>query len=61
MLEAKLRDYAKNKRRLKDGLPLKERTKSDYLAQIELFWVPQTGAKHGAVSFIRLLTSRWRV
>lgn len=30
-----LRDYVKNKRRGKDGLPLKERTKSDYLAMSE--------------------------
>jgi len=34
-LEAELRDYVDKKRRVKDGLPLKARTKSDYLAAIE--------------------------
>ena len=33
--EAALREYVKGKRRAKDGLPLKERTKADYLAMIE--------------------------
>ena len=32
--EAELRDYVEKKRRVKDGLALKERTKSDYLAAI---------------------------
>jgi len=32
---AALRDYVKTKRRAKDGLPLKARTKADYLAMIE--------------------------
>ena len=35
-LEAELRDYLEKKRRVKDGLPLKARTKSDYLGLIEL-------------------------
>ncbi len=30
-----LRDYVKNKRRAKDGLPLKERTRADYLAMLD--------------------------
>jgi integrase len=30
-----LRDYVKGKRRAKDGLPLKERTRADYLAMVE--------------------------
>lgn len=30
-----LREYVKNKRRAKDGLPLKERTRADYLAMLE--------------------------
>jgi hypothetical protein len=34
-LEAELRDYIEKKRRAKDGLTLKARTKSDYLAAIE--------------------------
>lgn len=34
-LDAAVRDYAKNKRRSKDGLPLKARTRSDYLAMVE--------------------------
>ena len=34
-LEAELRDYVEKKRRAKDGLALKARTKSDYLAGIE--------------------------
>lgn len=32
---AALREYVKNKRRAKDGLPLKERTKADYLAMVQ--------------------------
>lgn len=32
---AALRDYVDKKRRTKDGLPLKDRTKADYLAMIE--------------------------
>jgi integrase len=34
-LAVALREYVKGKRRGKDGLPLKERTKADYLAMIE--------------------------
>ena len=33
--EAELRDYVERKRRAKDGLALKARTKSDYLATVE--------------------------
>lgn len=32
--EVALRDYVKKKRRAKDGLPLKERTRTDYLAMV---------------------------
>lgn len=34
-LKSALEDYVKHKRRAKDGLPLKERTRSDYLAMVE--------------------------
>jgi integrase len=34
-LDVALRDYVKTKRRAKDGLPLKPRTKADYLAMLE--------------------------
>lgn len=34
-LEKALRDYVQNKRRAKDGLSLKARTRSDYLAMVE--------------------------
>lgn len=39
-----LRDYVKNKRRRKDGLALKPRTKADYLAMIEPAGVLKNGA-----------------
>lgn len=34
-LDSALREYVRTKRRAKDGLPLKERTKADYLAMLE--------------------------
>lgn len=39
-----LRDYVKNKRRAKDGLALKERTKTDYLAMIAPPGILKSGA-----------------
>ena len=42
-LEAELRDYVEKKRRAKDGLALKARTRSDYLAAIE----PPRGDERG--------------
>jgi hypothetical protein len=47
-LEAELRDYVEKKRRVKDGLPLKARTKSDYLATIEPAWVTKSGTRRAA-------------
>ena len=47
-LEAELRDYVEKKRRAKDGLALKARTKSDYLAAIEPPRVTKGGTKRAA-------------
>jgi Aminotransferase class-III len=47
-LEAELRDYVEKKRRVKDGLALEARTKSDYLATIEPSRVTQSGARRAA-------------
>jgi hypothetical protein len=47
-LEAELRDYVEKKRPVKDGLPLKARTKSDYLATIEPPRVTKSGTKRAA-------------
>lgn len=46
--EAELRDYVEKKRRAKDGLPLKARTKADYLATIEPSWVTKSGNRRAA-------------
>ena len=46
--EAELRDYVERKRRAKDGLALKARTKSDYLATVEPAWVTKSGTKRAA-------------
>jgi len=40
-----LREYVEKKRRAKDGLPLKARTKADYLAMVEPGEVTKTGKK----------------
>jgi len=40
-----LREYVEKKRRAKDGLPLKARTKSDYLAMVEPGGISKTGKK----------------
>jgi integrase len=42
-LDAAVRAYVKNKRRTKDGLPLKARTRSDYLAMVAPAGVSKTG------------------
>lgn len=42
-LVAAVKDYTKRKRRGKDGLPLKERTRSDYLAMVEAGRVSKSG------------------
>jgi hypothetical protein len=47
-LEAELRDYVEKKRRVKDGLALKARTKSGYLAAIEPARVMKGGTKRAA-------------
>jgi len=47
-LDAELRDYVEKKRRAKDGLALKARTKSDYLAAIEAPRVTKGGSKRAA-------------
>jgi hypothetical protein len=47
-LEAELRDYVEKKRRAKDGLALKARTRSDYLAAIEPPRVTKRGTKRAA-------------
>ena len=47
-LEAELRDYVEKKRRAKDGLALKARTKSDYLAAIEPPRATKGGTKRAA-------------
>ena len=47
-LEVELRDYVEKKRRVKDGLALKARTKSDYLAAIEPPRVTKGGTKRAA-------------
>jgi len=47
-LEVELRDYVERKRRAKDGLALKARTKSDYLAAIEPPRVTKGGTKRAA-------------
>jgi hypothetical protein len=46
--EAELRDYVEKKRRAKDGLALKARTKSDYLAAIEPPRVTKSGTRRAA-------------
>lgn len=40
-----LREYVETKRRAKDGLPLKARTRADYLAMLELGRTSKTGKK----------------
>ena len=60
-LEAELRDYVEKKPRVKDGLPLKARTKSDYLATIEPPRVTKSGTKRAAGPCIRLPIGHWRV
>jgi hypothetical protein len=47
-LEAELREYVDKKRRVKDGLPLKARTKADYLAAIEPPRVTTSGTRRAA-------------
>jgi hypothetical protein len=47
-LEAELRDYVEKKRRAKDGLALKARTKSDYLDAIEPPRVTKIGTRRAA-------------
>ena len=47
-MEAELRDYVERKRRAKDGLALKARTKSDYLAAIEPPRVTKSGTRRAA-------------
>lgn len=47
-LEKALRDYVQNKRRAKDGLALKARTRSDYLAMIEPARTTPKGTRHAA-------------
>lgn len=44
-LEKAVRQYVANKRRAKDGLPLKARTKADYLAMVESGGVSREGRK----------------
>ena len=44
-LEVAVREYVEKKRRAKDGLPLKARTKADYLAMIEPGRASSTGKK----------------
>jgi hypothetical protein len=44
-VEKALREYVEKKRRAKDGLPLKARTKADYLAMIEAGMVSKAGRK----------------
>jgi hypothetical protein len=46
--EAELRDYVEKKRRAKDGLALKARTKSDYLSTVEPSRVTKGGTKRAA-------------
>jgi hypothetical protein len=46
--EAELRDYVEKKRRAKDGLALKARTKSDYLSTIEPSRVTKGGTRRAA-------------
>ena len=58
-LEAELRDYVEKKRRLKDGLALKARTKADYLAVLEPSRVTQSRTRRAEGPLHRLLTSHW--
>lgn len=44
-LEKALREYVEKKRRAKDGLPLKARTKADYLAMVEAGKVSKAGRR----------------
>ena len=44
-VEKALREYVEKKRRAKDGLPLKARTKADYLAMVEAGKVSKAGRK----------------
>jgi hypothetical protein len=47
-LDKALRDYVQNKRRAKDGLALKARTRADYLAMLEPARTTKKGARHAA-------------
>jgi Arm DNA-binding domain len=47
-LQTALRDYVESKRRAKDGLALKARTRSDYLAMVEPTRTTEKGTKQAA-------------
>lgn len=47
-LEDELRDYVEKKRRVKDGLALKARTRSDYVAAIEPARLTKAGNRRAA-------------
>lgn len=47
-LQKALQDYVENKRRAKDGLALKARTRSDYLAMVEPTRTTEKGTKQAA-------------
>lgn len=44
-VEKAVREYVERKRRAKDGLPLKARTKADYLAMVEVGTISKAGRK----------------